>query len=105
VGVVTAHAQSTVMTSEILSSTSWSSFHGVLRLLGTTAVVVSRGVASQLPVSVRACLLYEPNQLKPSTDLEEFHDWYNTEHGPLRVKLDFVLHGRRYKSQHLDPLV
>lgn len=29
---------------------------------------------------------------------EEYHEWYNTEHGPLRMKLDFVENGYRYRS-------
>jgi hypothetical protein len=35
--------------------------------------------------------------------LDEYHDWYNTEHGPLRVKLDFVLNGYRYRCVDPDP--
>lgn len=35
--------------------------------------------------------------------LEEYHEWYNTEHGPLRVKLDFVQNGYRYKCVDPDP--
>lgn len=30
--------------------------------------------------------------------LDEYHEWYNSEHGPLRLKLDFFLNGYRYKS-------
>ena len=33
-----------------------------------------------------------------STDEAAFHEWYNTEHGPLRVRLPFITSGDRYKS-------
>ncbi|KAK0961544.1 hypothetical protein LTS01_020309 [Friedmanniomyces endolithicus] len=33
----------------------------------------------------------------PNTDEEAFHHWYNTEHGPLRLRLPFILTGDRYK--------
>jgi len=35
--------------------------------------------------------------------LDEYHDWYETEHGPLRLNLDFIANGYRYKSRDLDP--
>jgi hypothetical protein len=48
---------------------------------------------------------YVLSQPKSSEYLDEFHEWYNSEHGPLRLKLDFILNGYRYKSQELDPPV
>ncbi|KAK0815572.1 hypothetical protein LTR75_003860 [Friedmanniomyces endolithicus] len=33
-----------------------------------------------------------------NTDEEAFHHWYNTEHGPLRLRLPFILTGDRYKA-------
>ncbi|KAK5690779.1 hypothetical protein LTR97_011940 [Elasticomyces elasticus] len=33
-----------------------------------------------------------------STDEAAFHHWYNTEHGPLRLRLPFILTGDRYKA-------
>ena len=33
-----------------------------------------------------------------NTDAEAFHHWYNTEHGPLRLRLPFILTGDRYKA-------
>lgn len=33
-----------------------------------------------------------------NTDEEIFHDWYNTEHGPLRLRLPFIETGDRYKA-------
>lgn len=32
------------------------------------------------------------------TDDAAFHEWYNTEHGPLRLRLPFILNGNRYKA-------
>nr|OQO29968.1 hypothetical protein B0A51_02559 [Rachicladosporium sp. CCFEE 5018] len=34
----------------------------------------------------------------PNTDESAFHDWYNTEHGPLRLRLPFITTGDRYKA-------
>lgn len=36
--------------------------------------------------------------------LLEFHDWYDTEHGPARLKLgdEYFSHGYRYKSRDKD---
>lgn len=33
-----------------------------------------------------------------NTDDAIFHDWYNTEHGPLRLRLPFIQTGDRYKA-------
>ncbi|CAK4033437.1 related to alpha beta hydrolase [Lecanosticta acicola] len=33
-----------------------------------------------------------------NTDESIFHDWYNTEHGPLRLRLPFIQTGDRYKA-------
>ncbi|KAK4634551.1 3-oxoadipate enol-lactonase 2 [Fulvia fulva] len=33
-----------------------------------------------------------------NTDEAIFHDWYNTEHGPLRLRLPFIQTGDRYKA-------
>jgi pimeloyl-ACP methyl ester carboxylesterase len=34
----------------------------------------------------------------PNTDDKAFHEWYNTEHGPLRMRLPFITTGDRYKA-------
>ncbi|KAK3065909.1 hypothetical protein LTR53_017901, partial [Teratosphaeriaceae sp. CCFEE 6253] len=34
----------------------------------------------------------------PDTQDEAFHHWYNTEHGPLRLRLPFIPTGDRYKA-------
>ncbi|KAK5174347.1 uncharacterized protein LTR77_001427 [Saxophila tyrrhenica] len=38
--------------------------------------------------------------IQPGAQTEEkaFHEWYNTEHGPLRLRLPFILNGNRYKA-------
>lgn len=33
-----------------------------------------------------------------NTDENSFHEWYNTEHGPLRLRLPFITTGDRYKA-------
>ena len=33
---------------------------------------------------------------KDSLSLDEYHDWYNHEHGPLRLQLDWIRNGYRY---------
>lgn len=34
----------------------------------------------------------------PNTNEDAFHEWYNTEHGPLRLRLPFIETGDRYKA-------
>lgn len=34
----------------------------------------------------------------PNTDEAAFHEWYNTEHGPLRLRLPYIETGDRYKA-------
>jgi len=29
---------------------------------------------------------------------EEFHDWYNNEHGPMRLRLDCIENGFRFRA-------
>ncbi len=48
---------------------------------------------------------YVQSQPKPELPPEEFDNWYNTEHGPARLNLDFFPNGYRYKSRDLDPPV
>jgi pimeloyl-ACP methyl ester carboxylesterase len=43
-------------------------------------------------------MLYVTMQPRPSLPAAQFHDWYNTEHGPLRVRLPFVTNGFRYRA-------
>ena len=33
-----------------------------------------------------------------NTDFNAFHEWYNTEHGPLRLRLPFIETGDRYRA-------
>ena len=34
----------------------------------------------------------------PETDTSALHTWYNEEHGPLRLRLPFILNGNRYRE-------
>ncbi|KAF4150830.1 hypothetical protein CNMCM8927_003683 [Aspergillus lentulus] len=43
-------------------------------------------------------MLYVTMQPRPSLPAAQFHDWYNTEHGPLRLRLPFVTNGFRYRA-------
>ncbi|KAI9372453.1 Thiolase, N-terminal domain-containing protein [Aspergillus egyptiacus] len=41
---------------------------------------------------------------RPSLPAAQFHDWYNSEHGPLRLRLPFVTNGFRYRAiDDVDP--
>lgn len=48
-----------------------------------------------------AGLLYVTMQPKGLPDAV-FHDWYNNEHGPLRLRLPFIQNGLRYRAVDLD---
>jgi acetyl-CoA C-acetyltransferase len=49
-------------------------------------------------------LLYVTMQPRPSLPAAQFHDWYNSEHGPLRLRLPFVTNGFRYRAvDGVDP--
>ncbi|KAF2743289.1 alpha/beta-hydrolase [Sporormia fimetaria CBS 119925] len=43
-------------------------------------------------------ILYVTMQPKPSLPLAQFHDWYNNEHGPTRLRLPWCLNGFRYRA-------
>ncbi|KAL2821144.1 Alpha/Beta hydrolase protein [Aspergillus granulosus] len=43
-------------------------------------------------------LLYVTMQPRQSLPAAQFHDWYNSEHGPLRLRLPFVTNGFRYRA-------
>lgn len=49
-----------------------------------------------------AGLLYVTMQPKPSLSASQFHDWYNNEHGPLRLRLPFFPNGFRYRATDAD---
>ncbi|KAH0413494.1 alpha/beta-hydrolase, partial [Aureobasidium melanogenum] len=42
--------------------------------------------------------------MQPSADLPaaDFHDWYNNEHGPNRLRLPFIHNGFRYRARDLS---
>ncbi|KAL5335877.1 Alpha/Beta hydrolase protein [Aspergillus crustosus] len=49
-------------------------------------------------------LLYVTMHPHPSLPPTQFHEWYNTEHGPLRVRLPFIKNGFRYRAiDNLEP--
>lgn len=43
-------------------------------------------------------LLYVTMQPQGSLPDTQFHDWYNTEHGPLRLRLPFITNGFRFRA-------
>lgn len=45
-----------------------------------------------------AGLLYVTMQPRPGLPPSQFHDWYNNEHGPLRLRLPFFPNGYRYRA-------
>lgn len=42
---------------------------------------------------------------QPTADFKDYHSWYDTEHGPLRVALDFIDGGNRYECYYADPAI
>jgi hypothetical protein len=40
---------------------------------------------------------------QPTPDFKDYHEWYNTEHGPSRVGCDFIETGNRYVCYYADP--
>ena len=49
-----------------------------------------------------AGILYVTMQPKPSLSIDQFHDWYNNEHGPNRNRLPCVENGFRYRAIDLE---
>ncbi|PGH27595.1 hypothetical protein AJ80_00608 [Polytolypa hystricis UAMH7299] len=47
-------------------------------------------------------LLFVTMQPGESLSPDEFHDWYNNEHGPTRLRLPFIENGFRYRAIDLD---
>ncbi|GAB7341784.1 hypothetical protein MBLNU457_g0115t1 [Dothideomycetes sp. NU457] len=47
-------------------------------------------------------ILYVTMQPKKSIPVAQFQDWYNNEHGPLRLRLSFCHNGFRYHAADLD---
>ena len=49
-------------------------------------------------------ILYVTMQPKSTSGLTEaqFHDWYNNEHGPTRLRLPFIANGFRYRASDLS---
>ena len=47
-------------------------------------------------------ILYVTMQPDGKLPVAQFHDWYNNEHGPTRLRLPFVENGFRYRATDLD---
>ncbi|KAF4622830.1 hypothetical protein G7Y89_g14198 [Cudoniella acicularis] len=47
-------------------------------------------------------ILYVTMQPKPGLPVSQFHDWYNNEHGPTRLRLPFITNGFRYRASDLE---
>ncbi|PQE31777.1 Alpha Beta hydrolase protein [Rutstroemia sp. NJR-2017a WRK4] len=47
-------------------------------------------------------VLYVTMQPQDSLPSAQFHDWYNNEHGPLRLRLPFVSNGFRYRATDIS---
>lgn len=47
-------------------------------------------------------ILYVTMQPKAALPKDQFEDWYNNEHGPLRLRLSFCKNGFRYRAADLD---
>ena len=47
-------------------------------------------------------ILYVTMQPSPELPLSQFHDWYNNEHGPTRLRLPFMDNGFRYRATDLE---
>ncbi|MCJ1309827.1 hypothetical protein MMC25_003488 [Agyrium rufum] len=48
-------------------------------------------------------ILYVTMQPHPSLPSSQFHDWYNNEHGPTRLRLPFFTNGFRYRAADISP--
>lgn len=46
-------------------------------------------------------LLYVTMKPKDTLDPNQFHDWYNNEHGPMRLRFPFFKNGFRYRATDL----
>ncbi|TGO83591.1 hypothetical protein BPOR_0623g00070 [Botrytis porri] len=47
-------------------------------------------------------ILYVTMQPQESLPDSQWHDWYNNEHGPLRLRLPFIANGFRYRASDLS---
>ncbi|MCJ1324577.1 hypothetical protein MMC10_001239 [Thelotrema lepadinum] len=48
-------------------------------------------------------LLYVTMHPHPTLSAHDFHDWYNNEHGPTRLRLPYITSGFRYYATDLSP--
>ena len=54
-----------------------------------------------LKMAAKSGILYVTMQPQPSLAPAQFHDWYNNEHGPGRLRLSFCRNGFRYRASDL----
>ncbi|SLM39857.1 Dimeric alpha-beta barrel [Lasallia pustulata] len=47
-------------------------------------------------------ILYVTMKPKQTLPIAQFHDWYNNEHGPTRLRLPFIKNGFRYRATDLE---
>jgi hypothetical protein len=47
-------------------------------------------------------IFYVTSRPKPGHE-QSFNEWYSQEHGPLRLSLDFILNGFRFRSDDVEP--
>jgi len=57
---------------------------------------------SHSTMAPRAGILYVTMHASPSLSPSAFHDWYNNEHGPNRLRLPFITNGFRYRASDLS---
>lgn len=54
--------------------------------------------AATMPLPPTSGILFVTMQPDPALPASQFHDWYNNEHGPTRLRLPFVANGFRYRA-------
>ncbi|KAF2756424.1 putative alpha/beta hydrolase [Pseudovirgaria hyperparasitica] len=50
----------------------------------------------------QAGILYVTMAPQASLPAAQFHDWYDNEHGPLRLRLPYITNGFRYRANDMD---
>ena len=51
--------------------------------------------------SAQPGMLYVTMKPNPELSSDQFHDWYNNEHGPMRLRFPFFANGFRYRATDL----
>ena len=68
------------------------------------ASIASMSCDAELTGLAAPGLLYVTTQPGANLSIEEFNDWYDTEHGPLRVRQSLFENGYRYQSRDMPPV-